>query len=121
MNNNHVEFRGMTPDTELREYARNQMNRVMSLAPLGAACVAVLAKSNRVYRCSMDICSRSGPVLVRAESSSARLAIEGALKKAEEKLLRWQERRFEKSRTYVSAANDESATQQSIPAFAGTA
>jgi ribosome-associated translation inhibitor RaiA len=123
MNNIHFEFKKITPDNELQDYARKNMTRVMALAPLGASCVAVLSKDNKVYRCSLDICSFSGPLLVRAESSSSKGAIEFAIKKAEGKLLKWQERKLEKVRDSARAmfSFNGDSPQRAVSIIAGTA
>jgi ribosome-associated translation inhibitor RaiA len=115
-----LEFRNMTADAELAKHAATKLNRIHALAPAGSACVTVLEKTGRVYRCSMEICSRLGPFVFTAESASAWTAVDLLLEKTEKKLAQWQERRFERA---LAGSRDQSsgALTARPPVIAGTA
>jgi hypothetical protein len=83
-------FRNFEPAFELRFQAHLALDRIMGFAPYGAQAVGLLEKqAGNEYRCTVEIYSRSGPVIASATGPAAENAILAVEDKVKRQVLGW--------------------------------
>ena len=63
MNLSRLEFRNMTPYTELREYACARLQHLLALAPPGSVFYGLARRRNKILNVSVDN-RKSEPILI---------------------------------------------------------
>jgi hypothetical protein len=82
-------------DPALSELAARRLSLVMDGAPYDSSCAALIERLTDGYYASIDVYSTSGPFAVRTHAPTARVSMDRALNKLDEKLQHWRARKLE--------------------------
>lgn len=55
-------YKGFEPDDDIKTKANSLLDQITSWVPKGTFISAMLEKDDKAFRCSIDLCTRHGPI-----------------------------------------------------------